>query len=129
MVLKMIRKLFSGSKEKKTECDRSTHLTLAIEKGYITEDQACSLEEEMSTGDIDLDETQTDMMVDRGLLSDSQAEVIAFDVKKRDPAQALEDHFKKASCAMKRNVEAAKEVGTKTSGLFLADVMAAKNKG
>jgi hypothetical protein len=125
----MIRKLFSGSKKKKTECDRSTHLRLAVEKGYITEDQACEFEGEIGTGDLDLDETQTDLMIDRGLLSNSQAEVIAFDVKKCDPAQALDDSFKKASSAMRTNMNTAEAVGTKTAGFFLSDVVAAKNKG
>ena len=129
MVLKKILGMFSGSTKKKTECDRSTHLRLAVEKGYITEDQACELENEMSTADTDSDETQTDLMVDRGLLSGSQAEVIAFDVKKCDPAQALEDSFKKASSAMRTNMNTAEEVGTKTAGFFLSDVIAAKNKG
>ncbi len=128
MVLKRLLGIFTS---KKTDCekkaDRTTPLRLAVEKGYVTEEQACDFEEAISTGDIDPNDTHTHMMVDRRLLTESQAQVIAIDVKNEDPQQALSDRFKEASRAMERNKTTAEAVGTKTQGIQLSAIRAAKN--
>ncbi len=129
MVLKRFFGIFTSKKEdceKKSE--RPTTVRLAVEKGYVTEEQACDFEEAISTGDIDPNETHTHMMVDRRLLTESQAQVIAIDVKKEDPQQALSDRFKEASQAMAKNKKTAEAVGTKTAGIRLVDIEAMKNK-
>lgn len=126
----MLKKFFEIFTKKETEeKKRPTTLRLAVEKGYVTEEQACDYEDEMNTGDLDLEETHTDLMVDRDLITESQADVLAFDMKKVDPEQALADRFKEASKAMEQNKETAEAVGTKTQGIRLAAVQAAKNEG
>ena len=123
-----LEKYFPGSKAEAKEPDhqRATPLRLAVEKGFITEDQACELERDMTTGDLDPEETHSDLMIDRGLISGSQAKVIAIDVKKQDPKQAQDDAFRQAARAMAARRDTAEEVGTKTAGIRLADVATAK---
>ena len=116
----------AGNGEPKSE--RPITLRIAVEKGFVTEEKACEYEDELNTSDLDPEETHSDLMIDRDLLTVSQAEVIAHDVKAEDPEQALADRFKKASKAMKQNVCGAEDVGTKTQGLRLSAIKAAKNQ-
>lgn len=113
MIGKFLRSFFSKD-EGEEEKERPTTLRLAVEKGFVTEAEACDYEDEMNTGDLGLENTHTSLMIDRDMLTHSQAEVIAIDVKKQDPQQALSDRFKTASKAMKENACGAKDVGTKT---------------
>lgn len=111
MIGEFLKSFFSRGEDE--ERKRPTTLRLAVEKGFVTEAEACDYEDEV-TGDLGLENTHTSLMIDRDLLTQSQAEVIAIDVKKQDPQQALSDRFKMASKAMKQNRQGAEDMGTKT---------------
>lgn len=83
-----------GSKVSKSEFVR-----LAQEQGYMSEEQAAEATELLSNGG-DPEATSQDILVDNGLLTESQAEVIAISRKSVAPGEHLSEQFKSANRAV-----------------------------
>lgn len=126
MVLKKMKRVigFFTAKSAARIKVRPTPIQCAVERGFIDEEQADAATQMISTGDVE--ETHTDLLVNAGYISETQAEVIALDVERCDPDTALAEQFKKAGKAMREHREASEEKVTQTSKIRLSEVLAAQ---
>lgn len=106
------------------DVELSSFARIAMEKGYLDDDQAAQLTE-LESEDNSAD-TSRDIVVQQDWMTESQAEIVALARDEQEPEEALDDRFKQAQRAVEKTHATMKrlEGSTRSNGaITTADIV------